>query len=846
MYPDATLFSNKRRYQPLVLVAVALAGGIVVARHDGAQLLFAGHSPFPWSGFATWWWLATICLGAWFIAWRRSCYALAALCLLATTSLVGAAWHDLRWREFSSDQVARYATMDAAPACVTATALASPVILPAPRHSALRAIPGGERSRIELEVTGIRDGTAWLPAKGRCQLLVNGHQLGLHAGDQLKVFGQLRRPSTPRNPGEFDFAAHARTKRRLATLATESPDCVSIRKSASGWTLNRLLESVRASGKQLLQNYLGPEHAALASAILLGAREGLPNEEVTPFFVTGTIHLLVVSGLHVGILALGLYGALRLGWLPRRFALSAIAVVVVLFAAVAEMQPPVMRAAVLVVLFCAAAWSGRRAVELNSLAAAAIVVLAVNPVELFQVGTQLSFLAVATFVALNTWWPARFGPSADPLDQLVASSRPWYARAIRWIGRWNGWLLLATAAVWLTALPLVLDRFHVVTPIALVISPVVWLLVLVSLWAGFLTLLGGWLLPPVAIVCGPICAAGLTGLEGVVNWAQSVPAGHFWAPGPPRWWLLGFYGVLVATMIFQRLRLRPRWLIALTCVWIISGFTPPIARAWFRSDELRCTFVAMGHGACVAIETPSGKTLLYDAGSLGSPEYATQTVANFLWHRGIMRIDGIILSHADVDHYNAVPGLLERFRVGTVYVSPLMFDWFGATGPSGGPGELYRAIKLAGVPIREVWAGDQLRLDPEVVLSVLHPPREGVIASDNANSVTITLEYGDRRLLLPGDLESPGLEDVIAELPCDCDVLLAPHHGSRRSDPPGFAAWCTPEWVIISGGSDADSVVRRTYELAGARVFNTGRDGAVEFDIGQGPIRVANCSPSSR
>ena len=92
----------------------------------------------------------------------------------------------------------------------------------------------------------------------------------------------------------------------------------------------------------------------------------------------------------------------------------------------------------------------------------------------------------------------------------------------------------------------------------------------------------------------------------------------------------------------------------------------------------------MGHGTCVVLETPDGQTLLYDAGSLGPPEFATESVAGYLWQRGIMRIDGIILSHADVDHYNAVPGLLERFRVGAVYVSPVMFDWYGATGPERG------------------------------------------------------------------------------------------------------------------------------------------------------------------
>jgi competence protein ComEC len=232
--------------------------------------------------------------------------------------------------------------------------------------------------------------------------------------------------------------------------------------------------------------------------------------------------------------------------------------------------------------------------------------------------------------------------------------------------------------------------------------------------------------------------------------------------------------------------------------------------------------------------------LLYDAGSLGSPDYATQTIASYLWHRGITRIDGIVLSHADIDHYNAIPGLLERFRIGTIYVSPMMFSRFGPDAGSMGPAVLREAIVGAGVPLREIWSGDRLRVGSEVAIDVLHPPRRGVVGSDNANSITLAVECANRRVLLPGDLESPGLEDLIAELPYDCDILLAPHHGSRRSDPPGFAAWCTPEWVVISGGGgDEDAPVVETYEQFGAQVFDTHDRGTVEFQLKSRSIELA-------
>ncbi|HEY3395155.1 MAG TPA: ComEC/Rec2 family competence protein, partial [Lacipirellulaceae bacterium] len=587
-----------------------------------------------------------------------------------------------------------------------------------------------------------------------------------------------------------------------------------------------------------VHQHVGPQHAALAAAILLGAREGLHYDQTEPYLVTGTIHVLVVSGVNVAILAVGLLGLMRMGWISRRTGLAIIIAVVVGYALVAEVQPPVVRAAVLGVLICIAAWSGRRGVGFNSLACAAIIVLAINPADLFRPGPQLSFLAVATLIWVGTLYLRRAQHTADRLDQMLAAARPWYLRSSIGALKWTGWLFVTSFAVWLATLPLVLSQFHVASPIAVLISPAVWLCAIVAMWSGFVLLVGGWLIPILGPLCGAICSASLGGLEYVVGWAEAVPAGHFWAPGPAWWWLVGFYAMLVAAMLRGRALAPPRWQVAALCAWILVGLVPPLWRSASR-EGIECSFVAVGHGTCVVLEMPTGETLLYDAGALGSPEYAMQTIASYLWHRGIMRIDGLVISHADVDHYNAVPGLLERFRVGTVYVSPVMFDGFSDQGALGGPDVLRQAIRRAGVPLREVWAGDRLRIGRDLAIEVLHPPRNGVIGNDNANSITLAVEYRGRRVLLPGDLESPGLEDVIAEQPYNCDVVLAPHHGSRFSDPPGFAAWSTPEWVVISGGRGDDVVpVIATYENEGAYVVRTHDTGLVKFTIDFDTIRM--------
>jgi competence protein ComEC len=209
-----------------------------------------------------------------------------------------------------------------------------------------------------------------------------------------------------------------------------------------------------------------------------------------------------------------------------------------------------------------------------------------------------------------------------------------------------------------------------------------------------------------------------------------------------------------------------------------------------------------------------------------------------LWWRGIRRIDALIISHADVDHYNAVPSLLRQFSISKVYVSPIMFR----PGPDGrvplAVQTLRIALDRAGVSLHEISDGESLVEGGRCTMRLLHPPREGVSGTDNANSIVLAVEYAGRRILLTGDLERAGIDRLLAKPGYDCDVLLAPHHGSKHSNPPGFAAWSRPEWVVISGGYRVFEEMKSAYRRAGAALLHTARDGAVRVRITEGGLSV--------
>jgi competence protein ComEC len=425
---------------------------------------------------------------------------------------------------------------------------------------------------------------------------------------------------------------------------------------------------------------------------------------------------------------------------------------------------------------------------------------------------------------------------------MIRSYYPWHQQTAEWFKRKLALITIASAAAWVVLAPNVLYHFHVASPSSIALTPLAWLPMSVALVSGLAICTVGFLFAPLAWILGQLCGVCMAGAEWLINSAVHLPGSYFYAPGPALWWTLIFYGVLGLVAVVPLWHWGWKGLGIFTALWTACGL---VTASWNQrdSDELRCTILAVGHGTCVVLELPTGETMLYDAGSLGSPEIATNTVSNYLWSRGITKIDAIVISHADVDHYNGVPGLLERFPIGRVYVSPLMFDPWATGGELAAPNYLKEKIASAGVPLEEVWMNDRLRVaDERVKIEVLHPPRFGVPGRDNANSLLLAIEFLGHRILLPGDLEAPGIETVIAEEPLDVDVLLAPHHGSAFSDPPGFAAWCTPDWVVLSGRSSADEtrLTTATYRQAGAEILHTSLSGAVEFAVKSDGI---SCSP---
>jgi competence protein ComEC len=796
------------RYQPLVLIAAASSAGVLLDR----------LWPLPLPAWAL---LAALALLAWLPTAGRRGAGLAALLLYGSCAALGGGWHHVRWNLFSVDDLANFATPDGGPVCLRARTVSNVSWLPQRAYNPLRGLPESPHSRVRLAVEAVRDGAVWRPASGHPTLTVDGQLPAIEPGTRLEIVAQLSRIAPPMNPGEFDYAAHARADRQLVRLWAESPAALTTLARPQGRWIAQGLNRVRATAARQLAERIAPERVGLANAILLGTRDQLDDLRTQNYFLTGMVHVLSISGLHVGILAVGLFWLLRLGLVGRRKALAAVALLTLAYAVLIGAEAPAVRATIIVLVACGSLAVGRNAFEFNTLAAAGLVVLIVNPADLFRAGPQLSFLAAATL-----GWLAgrRWNNSAppDPLDQLIARSRPWLIRSTRTCAAAIGNMLLVSLAVWIITLPLVAWQFHIVVPAALVLTPLLAVPFAVSLFSGLSLVFLGWLAPPLAAVAGWLCDRSLAMGDAMVELGSGWPAGHAWIAGPAGWWVAGFYACALIWAAGQRRLSRRRNAMLMLAGWSVAGCMP-LVFASRPHDELVCTFLSVGHGCAAVVETPDGKTLLYDAGRLGSPYGAARSVSAYLWSRGISRLDAVVVSHADIDHFNGLPELLERFPVDTLYLDQHVLREPPLTAEL-----LIAAARDAGTRLQGLAAGDRLPLGKYLRASVLQPAAETQFEGTNANSVVLLLECDGRRLLLPGDLEGDGLARLLEQPPVAVDVLLAPHHGSPRSSPLALARWARPQCVVVSGSAkDDNGEVRQAYLPDGIRVLQTSNSGAV-------------------
>jgi competence protein ComEC len=691
---------------------------------------------------------------------------------------------------------------------------------PAPRPAATQFV---------LEAAAVRRGAEWQPAEGRVLVTVRDATQPWQRGDGVEALLALRRPRNFGNPGEFDYEAFLARRRLYATAFAASDAGWRRWPRADGPAL--AIERWRDAVARTIAGTLEPTAAKIVAALLLGEAGALPSELRDRYARTGLSHVLVIAGLHLGLLAAAGYAVAR--WLLARserallhasvpkLAMAATLGPLGLYAALASAGVATLRAEVVSVLVVGAVLLDRPRDWLAALAAAALAISLYRPGAMFEIGFQLSFVAVLAIVVgmrrITAWWN-----EWEEARLIRLRGRGW-----RWV-RWLALSFAATLCAMLGTAPLLARYFNQVS----LIAPLANLLVVPLL--GFISV-GAGLLATAAVAIAPTAAPPLfAGVGRVVRIADAmvrlcaaVPGSSVRVVTPSLLELALGYGALGALLVPRR-ALRRRVLIL-----CLTGLAADAAY-WLEQrtarGALQVTFVSVGQGDCAVIEFPGAAVMVVDGGGLsGEFDVGRQVVAPFLWRRKIAHVDTLVLSHPDFDHFGGLGFLAGAF-------APQAFWWNGEPGSGTRFTALWRALRAADVPMHTLSRGFAQTIDG-VDVRVLHPPADGG-GSDNNRSLTVQLRYGPTTVLLPGDLEADGERALVAASgpALRSTVLKVPHHGSRSSSSAALLDAVAPRLAVISVGADnrfafPQPAVLDAYRRRGIALWRTDRDGAVSLRI---------------
>lgn len=698
----------------------------------------------------------------------------------------------------------------------------------------------GWRRLVRIEASAVSAGGRVIDAvTGRVETRVP-REPELAVGDRVRLTGvSIERPEGPAEPGEFDHRAWL-ARQGVRCIATAQEIVVFGKDDSPGTRLKHVGMELRSRVVGAIEAGMPGADGPLYSRLLVGMVYGLdaaplPGEIVEQFRRAGTVHLLVVSGAQVSMIAIAIVALTGAGVRGMRWwqaLLASIGVLVLVL--IVGMEASVGRAVGMFGLVILAALASRDYDVYTSVALAAAVILLADPLALLSLSFQLTFAATAGVIIFLP------DDAIRRIDGSVARSPLPEVRAIIW----------GTAGAWMMTAPLLA---HSVSGFALSGN----LANLANIPLSGVVLLIGFVALPVALLCAVpgfetlllvLCwaARGLLRLVMQVNeLAAALPVPfvegvHFDAAGVFAWY------AAVAVLIV--VGARERCWRALDEVLLrphpsfpgVAGFAAAAALVCSvalpdgRPDALEMTLLPVGAGQCAVVRAPSGGTLMVDCGGGGNFAGAGQEVADgvvvpWLAQRRVERLDAVAISHWDADHCNALRHVLELVPAEMLLLPPELAE-------ASTPEDLRQRIPAR--PLRAA-SGGRLDLGDGVSVDLLAPRMpllRGTGDDANANSVVMMLTHGSVRMLLTGDIGEAGATRLLRDAAnagrsLRADVLVLPHHGRRLAQVEALLEAVRPQWAIASCDHDAEHYLGADeialLQARGIRLLRTDEHGTV-------------------
>ncbi len=630
-------------------------------------------------------------------------------------------------------------------------------------------------------------------------------------GFEIELTGRFKKGRERRNPGEFDYNAYLKTKGIEGIITIDTLTNIKVIYESPELFSNSIFQVRKYINKQISLMH-NSETAALLRGLLLADRREIDQETKTQFINSGVIHVLAVSGLHVGFIALIfiiLFGRFNI---YLRSVLTIIGLL--LFMILTGVPPSVFRATVMALVIIVAFLTNRSTNIFNSLAIAALIILIINPDEIYSPGFQLSFSAV---IAIGVIYPI----ISRVINRLQIKSK--FVRYVL--------LFMAVSfAAQIGTMPFTLIYFGKLSVIALAANIIVIPAIGIIISLAVVTLIIGSIFPPIALYYAAANDLITWLMLNLINFTGDLNFSHFRIVGYSIYDSVVFY-FFIALFIYFIGRYKTKLAIVILLMLTISNvilFSFLDDEELLPENQLSVLMVDVGQGDSFIIKFPNNKTALIDAGEATFYfDYGERVILPLLNYLGIEKIDYGFVSHLDLDHYGGFVALILEDRIGEIYkpaldtslTKDLKFEKF---------------LKNKNIPIT-YYDKQSLEIgNCKVYILTNKEESEFYSLSSNNRSGILKIVYGESSFLFTGDAEKR-VENILIDNYqsfLDVDVLKVGHHGSKTSSYDEFLQYTSPQYALISAGiknkfgHPAQNVISK-FKSNNVKILRTDKNGAV-------------------
>ena len=545
------------------------------------------------------------------------------------------------------------------------------------------------------------------------------------------------------------------------------------------WTFERSFFKFRQFMQARFAKFLDPAETGLLMGLLAGDRSGIPEVLRSDFQRSGLVHVLAISGFHVVLLAGMLMIFLKATGIPHKIVTIIASILLTIYVPVTGGSPAVRRAVMMFVIPQIGTLFGKPANTLNSLGVALLLIILPEPSVIWNPGFQLSFAATAGIIIGTPHNPTKLLPDSFKQNKLWQKIQSFTIDPT-----------YVTLCATLATAPFLIHHFKTLSPFAwfgnLIIVPAISLGMQAGLFAQ---------LSPVDFICGTFCAAArfFLRLASLLTRILSDCAAASMTVGPFPPAVLLALGILILLLpVCYKNYIARKYMFL--CILAASASFAFEAYQEIRHPSWTLTTIDVGQGDSHLIKAPSGRYFLVDAGDNSRQDSGKEIIVPFLHHIGVSKLDALIITHPDKDHFGGAKSILKMFPVKELWTSDCSMkeskpDWQ----------QVLSEARKRNIPIRNIHRGI-LWKENYFEMRTIHP-RNDVCVEANEGSITLRLKGLGHSAVLTGDLTVKGEKEIMkTDAYLKSDVLKLGHHGSKTSSSVPFLNAVSPTYAIIPSG----------------------------------------------